>query len=207
MTLTLHTNPMSRGRIARWALEEIGQPYEVQVVAYGPGMQAPEFRALNPMGKVPVLVHDGVVVTECAAICAYLGDAFPQAGLAPPPGDPARGDWLRWLFFAAGPVEAAVTNRALGFDPPAEKSGFVGYGSYDRVFDVLEQWMSSRDHVAGGRFTTADIYLGSQIGYGLLYGTVPDRPAFRAWWDRISSRPACLRAQALDDALMPKDSA
>jgi glutathione S-transferase len=207
MTLTLHTNPMSRGRIARWALEEIGQPYEVQVVAYGPGMQAPEFRALNPMGKVPVLVHDGVVVTECAAICAYLGDAFPQAGLAPPPGDPARGDWLRWLFFAAGPVEAAVTNRALGFDPPAEKSGFVGYGSYDRVFDVLEQWMSSRDHVAGGRFTTADIYLRSQIGYGLLYGTVPDRPAFRAWWDRISSRPACLRAQALDDALMPKESA
>lgn len=207
MTLTLHTNPMSRGRIARWALEEIDQPYEVQVVAYGPGMQAPEFRALNPMGKVPVLVHDGVVVTECAAICAYLGDAFPQAGLAPPPGDPARGDWLRWLFFAAGPVEAAVTNRALGFDPPAEKSGFVGYGSYDRVFDVLEQWMSSRAHVAGGRFTTADIYLGSQIGYGLLYGTVPDRPAFRAWWDRISSRPACLRAQALDDALMPKESA
>ena len=206
MTLTLYTNPMSRGRIARWALEETGQPYEVRLLAYGPAMQAPDYRALNPMGKVPTLVHDGAVITEVAAICAYLGDAFPEAGLAPAPGTPARAAWFRWLFFGAGPLEAAVTNRALGWDPPEDRRGFVGYGSFDRVLDTLEGVLSAQPYLAGEAFTTADVYVGSQIGYGLAFGTLPDRPAFRAYWTRLLARPAQARATAADDALMPKDT-
>ena len=132
-TLTLYTNPMSRGRIARWMLEEVGQPYETIVLDYATTMKGPEYLAINPMGKVPAIKHGDVVVTECAAICAYLADAFPRAGLAPPPNDKLRAPYYRWLFFAAGPLEAAVTNKAMGFSPPADKEGMVGYGTFARV--------------------------------------------------------------------------
>src|SRR5580692_11521424 len=111
--LTFYTNPMSRGRIARWMLEEVDTPYRTEILDFGPGMRGPDYRSINPMSKVPALRHGDVVVTECAAICAYLADAFPQAGLAPPAGDRMRAPYYRWLFFAAGPVEAAATNKAL----------------------------------------------------------------------------------------------
>src|ERR1700720_611696 len=116
--LTFYTHPMSRGRIVRWMLEEIGRPYRTEVLDYGTTMKAPAYLAINPMGKVPAIRHGDTVVTEGAAICAYLADAFPQAGLAPPPGDRLRGPYYRWLFFSAGPVEAAVSNTALGFAVP-----------------------------------------------------------------------------------------
>ena len=132
--LKLYSNPMSRGRIARWMLEETGQPYEVEMVPFGPAMKSPGYRTMNPMGKVPVLVHDGRIVTEAAAICAYLADAFPQAGLAPAP--PDRADYYRWLFFAAGPLEQAVTNNALGVTVPEDRRGMVGYGSFDGYLEV-----------------------------------------------------------------------
>jgi glutathione S-transferase len=106
--LIFYTHPMSRGRIVRWMLEEIGHPYRTELLDFGTTMKAPEYLSLNPMGKVPAIRHGDTVVTECAAICAYLADAFPQAGLAPRPGDRLRGTYYRWMFFAAGPVEAAV---------------------------------------------------------------------------------------------------
>ncbi len=206
-TLVLYTNPMSRGRVARWMLEEVGQPYEARLLDFGAATRSPDYLALNPLGKVPTLVHGDVVVTETAAICAYLADAFPEAGLAPPPGDPLRGAYLRWLFFGAGPLEAAVTNQALGLTPPPERSGMVGYGSFDAVVAVLEGALADRPYFAGERFTAADVYTGSQIAWGLVFGTLPKRPAFEAYAARITARPAAARARAIDDALLAERAA
>ncbi len=201
--IVFYTHPMSRGRIVRWMLEEIGQPYRTELLDFGTTMKAPAFRAVNPMGKVPAILHRGTAVTEAAAICAYLADAFPQAGLAPPPGDPARGPYYRWMFFAAGPVEAAVSNRALGVEVPPERRGMVGYGSLDEVVTALDHAVSQGAYLAGDRFTAADVYVGSQIGWGMMFGTMEKRPAFERYWERIGSRPAAVRARAIDDALMP----
>ncbi|HET9067462.1 MAG TPA: glutathione S-transferase family protein [Amaricoccus sp.] len=199
--LTFYTNPMSRGRIARWMLEEVGAPYRTVVLGYGPPMQDPDYRRLNPMSKVPTLVHGETVVTECAAVCAYLADAFPAAGLAPEPN--RRGAYYRWLFFGAGPLEAAVTNQALGVAVPDEKRGFVGYGSLPRVLDALETALAGGGYIAGDRFSAADVYVGAQIGFGLGFGSIEARPAFAAYWQRLENRPAAVRARALDDAAMP----
>jgi glutathione S-transferase len=200
--IVFYTNPMSRGRLVRWMLEEVGRPYRTEILHYGPQMKGAEYRRINPMGKVPALVHGGVVVTEAAAICAYLADAFPEAGLAPDPGDPARAAYYRWLFFAAGPVEAAVTNRALGVEVPEDRRGMVGYGSYEDVLDTLEQALSG-EYLAGERFSAADVYLGSQVQWGLRFGTIEKRPAFEQYAARLSARPAAIRANELDDAAMP----
>lgn len=202
--LVFYTNPMSRGRIARWMLEEVGVPYRTEILEYGPAMKSPEYLALNPMGKVPALRHGNVIVTECAAICAYLADTFPDAGLAPPLSE--RGAYYRWLFFAAGPLEAAVTNHALKLEPPAEKRGMVGYGDFDTVVNTLEQAVSGVDYITGTRFTAADVYVGSHVGWGMQFGTLEARPAFEAYWSRISDRDACRRAKELDDAAVPADS-
>lgn len=195
MTLTLYTHPMSRGRMARWMLEEVGEAYKAVYLDYATTMKAPDYLALNPMGKVPTLVHDGQIVTECAAIITYLADAFPAAGLMAQD----RAAFYRWMFFGAGPFESAVTNKALGVVVPPEKSGFVGYGSFDRILATLETTLSSRDYLAGDRFSAADLYVGSQIGYGLMFGSLPSNTTFAAYWDRIKDRPARLRAAQADD--------
>ncbi len=202
--LVFYTNPMSRGRIVRWMLEEVGAPYRTELLEYATAMKSPAYLAINPMGKVPAIRHGDTVVTECAAICAYLADAFPEAGLAPPPGDHARGPYYRWLFYAAGPVEAAVTNKSMGFEVPAGKEMMAGYGSFAAVMDTLEKAVSQSDYVAGDRFTAADVYFGAQIGWGMRFGSMERRPAFERYWERIGNRPAALRATAIDDALMPK---
>jgi len=200
-----HTNPMSRGRIVRWMLEELGIEYHTVVQEYGASMKSPAFLAINPMGKVPVLEHRGVVVTETAAICAYLADAFPEAGLAPALDDPLRGIYYRWMFFAAGPVEAAVSAKSLGLLPPPEKAGFVGYGSYEQTMATLEQAVASASPwLLGERFSAADVYVGAQVDFGLAFKSIPERPAFTAWVERLRAREAYQRAQALDSALMPK---
>lgn len=196
--LILYTNPMSRGRIARWMLEEVGAPYETQVLQFGPTMKGEDYRHINPMGKVPALLHGETIVTECAAICAYLADAFPEAELAPAMKD--RGAYYRWMFFAAGPLEAAVTNRSLEVKVPPERRGMVGYGSFETVMDTLEQAVTSGPYVAGDRFTAADVYVGSHIGWGLQFGSIEKRPAFEAYFSRLSARPAWQRASALDNA-------
>jgi len=202
--LVLYTNPMSRGRIARWMLEEVGQPYRTEVLDYASSMKAPAYLAINPMGKVPALRHGDVVVTETAAICAYLADAFPEAKLAPPHGDRRRGPYYRWLFFAAGPIEAAISNKALGFVVPQERERMMGYGNIEHVMSALEAALSRSDYLAGDDFTAADLYVGSQLGFGMMFGTIEKRPAFERYWQRLSIRPACKRAKELDDALAPR---
>ncbi|HEV2570044.1 glutathione S-transferase family protein [Sphingomonas sp.] len=202
--LTFYTNPMSRGAIVRWMLEEVGAPYETVVLEYGTTMKAPEYLAINPMGKVPAIKHGDVVVTEGAAICAYLADAYPEAGLAPPPGSKERGPYYRWMFYGAGPVEAAIIDKTLGVDIPADKKAMVGYGDYDTVVDVLDGHFSENEWAAGGRFTAADVYLGSQIVWGTQFGTLPKRDSFDAYVGRLTSRPAAQRAQEIDAKLRPQ---
>lgn len=201
-TLTFYTNPMSRGRIIRWMLEEVGQPYETVVLDYATTMKGADYLAINPMGKVPAIRHGDTVVTEAAAICAYLADAFPQSNLAPAPGSKLRGPYYRWMFYGAGPIEAMASNHALGVAIPDDKRGMVGYGSREQVIDTLEKAVSERDYLVGDSFTAADLYVGAQIGWGLQFGTIDKRPAFEAYTGRLLSRPAAVRAREIDDALV-----
>lgn len=203
--LQFYTNPMSRGQIVRWMLEEAGVPYETHILDYENSMKAPDYLAINPMGKVPAVVHDGAVVTECAAICAWLADRFPEAGLAP--ALPDRADYYRWLFFAAGPLEAAVTNKAMGFVAEPGREKMLGYGSFDQAIDALESALAGKTFICGDRFTTADVYVGSQVDWGLQFGTIPERPAFAAYAARLRERPAYRRAKKIDNALIAQMNA
>ena len=189
-----YTHPQSRGRIVRWMLEEIGQPYRTELLEYGTTMKGPVYLAINPMGKVPAIRHGDMVVTEAAAICAYLADAFPAARLAPPPGDRLRGPYYRWLFYGAGPLEAAWTNKAMGFAVPPERERMMGYGRFEHVIDTLEAAVSRSEYLVGDSFTAADVYVGSGIGFGMQFGPIEKRPAFERYWQRLSARPAALRA-------------
>jgi glutathione S-transferase len=199
--IVLYTNPMSRGRIVRWMLEEIGRPYRAELLDYGTTMKSAEYLAINPMGKVPAIRHGDTVVTEAAAICAYLADAFPEAGLAPSVGDHARGDYYRWMFFAAGPLEAAVTVRAMGFEVPDDKRMSAGWGGYDDVIETLAAAVEAKEYLAGGKFSAADLYVGSHIGWGMQTGTIAPRPAFEAYVGRLYARPAAVRSDEIDNAL------
>jgi glutathione S-transferase len=203
--IVFYTNPMSRGRIVRWMLEEVGQPYKTELLDYGTTMKASDYLAINPMGKVPAITHGDLAVTEAAAICAYLADAFPQAGLAPATDSRLRGEYYRWMFYAAGPVEAAVTNATLKVEVPPERSRMPGYGSMAQVTDTLEALCEGREFIVGDSFTAADVYLGSQIGFGFMFGALEKRPAFEAYFTRISQRPAAIRARAIDDALIAQN--
>ena len=202
--LVFYTHPMSRGRIVRWMLEEVGQPYRTVLLDYATTMKAPDYLAINPMGKVPAIRHGDTVVTEGAAICAYLADAFPQAGLAPPPGHRLRGPYYRWMFFAAGPLEAALSNTALGFMVPDGRERMMGYGCLADTLNALEGAVSHGDYIAGDSCTAADVYVGSHIGFGLQFGTLEKRPAFERYWNRLRQRPAAVRAKEIDGALMPR---
>jgi glutathione S-transferase len=197
--LVLYSHPMSRGRIARWMIEETGVPYDIEVMSFD-AVKSPGYKALNPMGKVPTLMHGKTVVTECAAICAYLADAFPEAGLGPTPEE--RGAYHRWMFFAAGPLEAATTNKALNLEIKPEHARMAGYGSYADVMDTLEKAVSITPYIAGDRFTAADVYVGSHIGWGLQFGSIEKRKAFEDYYARLVERPALQRANEKDDALI-----
>lgn len=203
--LVFYTNPMSRGRIVRWMLEELGQPYSTEIIEYGPAMKSPVYLAVNPMGKVPALRHGNLVVTECAAICTYLADAFPESALAPSPSDSARGAYYRWLFFGAGPLESAVTNKSLGFEIPADQpqlQGRSGYGTLERVVNTLDAHLEGRDFLAGDRFSAADLYISAQLGWGMQFGTIESRPNFQRYVALHRARPAAVRATEIDDLLM-----
>ena len=208
--VTFYTNPMSRGQIVRWALEESGAAYETVILDFGGDMKAPDYLAINPMGKVPAIRHDGRVVTECAAICAYLAEAFPEAGLAPNADE--RAAYYRWMFFAAGPLEQAITAQALGWTTEADRSAMLGFGCYEDTVDAIEALLNDGDHVCGSRFTMADVYVGSHIEWGLGYGTLPKRPAFEAYAGRIAERAAHKRAahkraRGIDAALIAEREA
>jgi len=197
--LIFYTNPQSRGRIVRWMLEEVGQPYETEIIAYDQLKDA-RYLAVNPMGKVPAIKHRDHVVTECAAICAYLADAFPAAGLGPRENEKA--DYYRWFFYAAGPVEQAFTNKAAGWEVPAERERMFGYGNYERVVAVLDELFSLHDYVCGDRFTAADVYVGSQIMFPMQFGMIPERDSFVRFRDRLQARDAYKRGNAIDEKLI-----
>lgn len=194
--LVFYTNPQSRGRIVRWMLEEVGVPYRTEILEYGTTMKAPEYLAINPMGKVPAIRHRDAVVTESAAICAYLADAFPEAGLAPPLQDRAR--YYRWFFFAAGPLESAVLNASLGLVVPEERQMTAGYGNLTNTLNALESAIAGSPYVAGQSFTAADVYVGAQISWGLAFGTIEPRDSFTAYAARVTDREAYRRADQID---------
>ncbi len=201
--LVFYTNPMSRGRIIRWMLEEVGQPYDTKVLRWETGeTKGADYLAINPMGKVPAIVHDGVVVTECAAICAYLADAFPQAGLAPPPSSRLRGPYYRWLFFGAGPIEQAVAAKMMNLQPTAEQRTSLGFGCVEDVLAAVEGAVENRPYLVGDSFTAADLYLASHLSWGMNFGTIEKRPAFEAYVEHHVHRPAALRADEIDNALI-----
>ncbi len=199
MGLDFYTNPMSRGQIVRWMLEEVGEPYTQHIVEYAV-MGGEEYGAVNPMNKVPAIVHDGRLVTECAGICAYLADAFPGAGLGPR--DEEKADYYRWLFFAAGPVEQAVSNHSNGWDPAPEKGRMFGYGSFERTIDTLAAHLADNAFVCGDRFTAADVYVGSQVLWGTQFGTMPKRSEFEEYAERLSARDAYKRGKEIDGKLI-----
>ncbi|MBB3393793.1 MULTISPECIES: glutathione S-transferase family protein [unclassified Rhizobium] len=226
MTLKFYTNPNSRGRIVRWMLEEVGQPYETVVIDYqktsafdewgGAALERPVssdpndervrfFTEVNPMGKVPAIVHDGRTVTESAAIIAYLAETFPKAGLAPTPEE--RADYYRWMFFAAGPIEQAVTNHRAKFVPAPEQEFFFGYGSYERTLRELERAVQAHPFIAGDRFTAADIYVGSHIGWGLGLQTLEPRQAFIDYVGKLVTRDAFKGGVTKDEALIAQAAA
>ena len=198
--LKFYTNPMSRGQTVRWMLEEIGQPYETEILDYASTMKQDPYLSINPMGKVPAIVHKGKVVTEVAAICLYLADAFPQAGLAPDPTD--RADYYRWMFFCSGPIEAAFSNKAAGWEPTPERQRMFGYGTYDLAIDTLEKALTGREYIAADRFTAADLFVGSMVNFMLRFDLLDPRPVFTDYAARMTDRPAYKRAQEIDGKLI-----
>jgi glutathione S-transferase len=194
--LVFYTNPMSRGRIVHLMLEEVGVPYRMEVLDLDNRQnKSPEYLAINPMGKVPTIVHRGIVITESAAICTYLADAFPNAGLAPALDDPARGTYLRWMFFSAGCIEPAIVDRMFS-RPMPDRPGALGYGSYADTLNTLEQAIAPGPFILGERFTAVDVHVGSEIIWGLMTKGLEPRQAFREYSERISARPAYQRVWA-----------
>jgi glutathione S-transferase len=198
--LVFYTNPQSRGRIAHWMLEEVGEPYDTVWLDYGSTMKAPDYLAVNPMGKVPALRDGDTVVTESAAICAYLADRFPQRKLAPLPGDRARAAYYRWMFFVAGPLEMATTAKALGWQVPQGRGSMVGFGSYAAAIDALATALQPGPCVCGEQFTAADVLLGSAMGWGMIFGSIDKRPSFEAYVARLQRREAAMRVNAINEA-------
>ena len=195
-----YTNPMSRGQTVRWMLEEIGEPYETEILDYSSTMKAEPYLSINPMGKVPAIRHNGRVVTEVAAICCYLADAFPAANLAP--ALPDRADYYRWIFFTSGPIEAAFSNKAAGWEPTPERQAMFGYGTYDRAMATLEANLSSKPYITCDRFTAADLFVGAMVGFMLQFNLLDPRPAFTDYVARVTDRPAYRRAREIDGKLI-----
>ncbi|PLK25538.1 glutathione S-transferase family protein [Novosphingobium sp. TH158] len=199
---TFFTNPMSRGQIARWALHEVAADYEQVLVDWK--AKPAGLLAANPMGKVPTLVHHSEtgdrVVSECAAVCAYLAEMHPEAGLLP--SDAELADYYRWLFFAAGPLEQAIVGKSMGWEVPKEREGMVGFGSFDRTLAALRGHFSGNAFVCGARFTMADVYVGSQIDWGLTFGSIPPDPEFVAYAERLQARAAYKQAKGIDNDLI-----
>jgi glutathione S-transferase len=194
--LIFYTNPQSRGQIVRWMLEEVGATYDTQILTYGGTMAEEPYRSINPMMKVPAIRHGSHVVTEVAAICTYLADAFPEAGLAPPPAE--RADYYRFLFFAAGPLEMTFSLKAIQYDPPADKQAMFGHGNEERCFAALDRMLEGRDYACGDRFTAADLYVASQLGFMMMFGMIEGSPTLQAYVARCQDREAFRRAKALD---------
>lgn len=199
--LTFYTHPMSRGRIVRWVLEELGIPYSVKTLEYGPEIKSPDYLAINPMGKVPAIKHGNTVVTEVAAICAYLADQFPDRKLAPPPQSPERGAYYRWLFFMAGPFEMATSAMAYGWKIDDSNAQAVSCGRVEDPINTLEKVLSQTPYICGDEFTAADVLVSSYLWWETMQKNIPANDVFQSYIQRMESRPAAKRANELDDAL------
>ncbi|WP_111642815.1 glutathione S-transferase family protein [Marinimicrobium alkaliphilum] len=205
-TMTLYTNPQSRGRVVRWMLEEVGQPYSVEVMEFGGSIKSPEYLKLNPMGKVPTLTHKGAVITETVAICTYLAEQFPDSGLAPALDSPARASYYRWLFFAAGPFEMATSAKAYKWPIDDECAVAIGCGHIEDAINTLEKTLTAQPYLCGDSFTTADLVMSSYLGWEMMMKNIDPRPAFTAYVERCEGREAARRANRLDDALMEESA-
>jgi glutathione S-transferase len=204
--LVFYTNPQSRGQTVRWMLEEIGQPYDCEILDYASTMKQEPYLSINPMGKVPAIKHKGKVVTEVAAIICYLAEAFPEAGLAPR-NDAERADYYRWIFFVAGPIEAAFSNKAAGWEPDTDKQRMFGYGTYDLAINTLEKVLAANEYIAGNRFTAADLLVGAYVNFMLRFNLLEARPAFTSYAARMTDRDAYRRAQEIDGKLIAEAQA
>lgn len=192
--ITFYHNPMSRGQIVHWMLEEVGATYETHLLDFNKREhKEPSYLEINPMGKVPTIVFGNTAITECAAICTFLADIFPEKKLAPRIDDPARGTYLRWMFFAAGCIEPALSDKA--FPRTTTRSSALGYGSYEDTLAGIEYALRSGPFLLGNQFSAADLYLASQMNYGMLFKTMEERPGFAAYVNRCTARPAYKRQQ------------
>jgi len=200
--LVLYSNPQSRGQIVHWMLEELAEPYEVEWIEYGPAMKTSPFIDINPMGKVPAITHNGNAVTEVPAICTYLAARFPDKGLIPSQESEQLGNFYRWMFFAAGPLEQAVTAHSMNWDTPEDKQQTLGFGSYQLTLDVLEIALQKGPYICGEQFTAVDVYLGSHLTWGLMFETIEKRQAFEDYSARLVQRPAAIRATKINAARM-----
>ena len=199
--LTLYHAAPSRSSIVRWMLEEIGEPYDVHLLSLGNGdNRKPDYLAINLMGKVPALRHGDVIITETAAICAYLADEFPRAKLNVPIGDPRRGPYLKWLFFSPSCLEAAMMDRAFPRKEEARRAS-LGYGDFDTATDVVAKAVGGSGYLLGEQFTAADEVIGSTLRFGMMFKLLPERPEFVAYTGRLAKRPALMRAEAKDKEL------
>ena len=204
MSLTLYHASPSRSSIALWMLEEIGEPYDIKLLKLSEGDNLkPEFLAVNPMGKVPTLVHDGVTITESAAICTYLADAFPKAKLNVPIGDPRRGPYLKWLFFGPSCIEPAIIDRASPRKEEARRA-MLGYGSFDFVMDTVAKAVEKGPYLLGDQFTAADVIIGSGLRWGTMFKLIPERKEFSDYIARFADRPALKRSEEKDKAMAAK---
>lgn len=199
--ITLYHASPSRSSIVLWMLEELGQPYDVKLLSLGGGDNLkPDYLAINPMGKVPAIEHGDAVITEVAAICTYLADEFPNAKLNVPIGTPGRGTYLKWLFFGPGCLEAAVIDRAAPRkDPP--RRAMLGYGDFDMTMDVVAKAVEKGPYLMGAQFTAADVVIGSNIRWGMMFKMVPERKEFLDYAARLAARPAAQRAEKRDKEL------
>ena len=198
--LSFYTNARSRGRIVHWMLEELGEAYDTHWIEYGEQMKSKPYTDINPMGKVPAVVHNGRAITEVPAICTYLAVSYPDKGLAPVPGDPALADFYRWMFFAAGPLEQAVTVKSMNWSVTPEQSPTLGFGNYGDTLDAVELALQNGPYVCGEQFTAVDVYLGAHLTWGMMFETIETRQSFADYCARLESRPAAIRANALNEA-------
>lgn len=201
-SITLYTNPQSRGRIARWMLEKIGVPYDVKVMEYGSDIKSPEYLKLNPMGKVPTLTFNDSVITEVVAICTFLAEQFPEKGLAPALDSSARGSYYRWLFFIAGPMEMATSAKAFGWEINDKTAMSIGCGRIQDTLNTIEQTLAKQPYLCGDQFTTADLLMSSYLGWEMMMKVLEPTPVFSEYVERCHQREAAQLANQLDDALM-----
>jgi glutathione S-transferase len=196
--LILHHSPNTRSTGALILLEELGAPFHLHLINMKAGEQRqPAYLAINPMGKVPAITHGDALVTEQVAVFLYLADLFPQAGLAPPIGDPLRGPYLRWMAFYGSSFEPALVDKSQKHAPPPS---MAPYGDYDTMLKTLTDQLARGHWVLGERFTAADVLWGTALAWTVMFGLVPETPVVKAYVDRVNARPAVVRARAKDAA-------